>query len=94
MSIESHRLISASFVESPNQSARPAEALISLLVIHNISLPPGEFGGDSITQLFCNTLDCSAHPYFRTLEGLRVSAHVLIRRNGDIMQFVPFDRKA
>ena len=94
MSIESHRLISASFVESPNQSARPAEALISLLVIHNISLPPGEFGGDSITQLFCNTLNCSAHPYFRALEGLRVSAHVLIRRDGDIMQFVPFDRKA
>ena len=94
MSIESHRLINARFIESPNQSARPAEALISLLVIHNISLPPGEFGGDSIMQLFCNTLNCSAHPYFRSLEGLRVSAHVLIRRNGDIMQFVPFDRKA
>ncbi|MEC8454951.1 MAG: 1,6-anhydro-N-acetylmuramyl-L-alanine amidase AmpD, partial [Pseudomonadota bacterium] len=94
MSIELHRLVSANFIESPNQSARPADGRINLLVIHNISLPPGEFGGDSIMRLFCNTLNCSAHPYFRRLEGLRVSAHVLIRRNGDTMQFVPFNRKA
>ena len=94
MSIESHRLISANFIESPNQSARPEDDRIDLLVIHNISLPPGEFGGDSIVRLFCNTLNCSNHPYFRALEGLRVSAHVLICRNGDITQFVPFNRKA
>ena len=94
MSIESHRLAQATFIESPNQSERPAEALISLMVIHNISLPPGEFGGDSILRLFCNTLDCSTHPYFHALEGLRVSAHLLIRRNGDVIQFVPFNRKA
>ena len=94
MSIESHRLIRANFIESPNQSERPADDRIDLLVIHNISLPPGEFGGDSIMRLFCNTLNCSVHPYFLSPEGLRVSAHVLIRRNGDIMQFVPFNRKA
>ena len=94
MSIESHRLAQAIYVESPNQSERPAEAKISLLVIHNISLPPGEFGSDAILQLFCNTLNFSAHPYFCALEGLRVSAHVLIRRNGDVIQFVPFNRKA
>jgi N-acetyl-anhydromuramoyl-L-alanine amidase len=61
---------------------------IELIVIHGISLPPGEFGGDEIERLFTNTLDCEAHPYFRDLRGLRVSAHFLIRRDGELVQFV------
>jgi AmpD protein len=80
-------------VRSPNYDARPTDMAIDLLVIHNISLPPGEFGGDYVEALFTNTLDCRAHPYFAHLEGLRVSAHFLIRRDGRAMQFVStFDR--
>ncbi len=71
-----------------NFDARPADAEISLLVIHNISLPPGEFGGGYIEALFANTLDCDAHPYFDQLRGLRVSSHFLIRRDGSVRQFV------
>lgn len=73
----------------PNFDVRPDGSEISLLVIHNISLPPGEFGGDAIEDLFANRLDCDAHPYFAQLRGLRVSAHFLIRRDGDVVQFVP-----
>lgn len=73
---------------SDNHDARPAEAGVSLLVIHGISLPPGEFGGDAIERLFCNTLDCSEHPWFERLRNLRVSAHLLIRRDGQLVQFV------
>ena len=71
-----------------NFDARPEDAEISLLVIHNISLPPGEFGGGYIEALFANTLDCDAHPYFDQLRGLRVSSHFLIRRDGSAQQFV------
>lgn len=73
---------------SDNHDARPADAGVSLLVIHGISLPPGEFGGDAIERLFCNTLDCSEHPWFERLRNLRVSAHLLIRRDGQLVQFV------
>ena len=73
---------------SPNYDARPPETPIDLLVIHNISLPPGEFGGESIEALFTNQLDCNAHPYFAQLDGLRVSAHFLVRRDGSTTQFV------
>jgi AmpD protein len=72
-----------------NFDLRPDEADISLLVVHNISLPPGEFGGSYIEDLFGNQLDCDAHPYFDQLRGLRVSAHFLIRRDGSVVQFVP-----
>jgi AmpD protein len=65
-----------------------------LLVVHNISLPPGEFGGPGIIDLFTNRLDPSAHPYYREIEGLRVSAHFLIRRDGELIQFVPCNRRA
>jgi len=65
-----------------------------LLVIHNISLPPGEFGGDAVIQLFANSLDTKAHPYYAQLEGLKVSAHFFIRRNGEIIQFVPCSKRA
>lgn len=71
-----------------NFDARPEGAEINLLVIHNISLPPGEFGGGYIEALFANTLDCDAHPYFGQLRGLRVSAHFLILRDGSARQFV------
>lgn len=93
-SIHQHLLQQAHFVPSPNQSERPAGEQPSLLVVHNISLPPGEFGGPHIDRLFCNTLDCNEHPFFREIEGLRVSAHLLIRRDGSLTQYVPFDRKA
>ena len=73
---------------SPNFDARPADAAIELLVIHNISLPPGEFGGTAIAELFCNRLDCGAHPYYADLVDLHVSAHFLIDRHGAITQFV------
>lgn len=82
------------YVKSPNEDERPAGERISLIVIHSISLPPGQFGGPGVESLFTNTLDYSQHPYYGQLEGLRVSAHFFIRRNGEIMQFVSCDRRA
>ena len=79
---------------SPNQDARPDPADVSLLVVHGISLPPGEFGGPWIDALFTNRLDLGAHPYFAQLAGLRVSSHLLIRRDGAIVQYVPFGARA
>ena len=79
---------------SPNHDDRPAGAGIELLVVHGISLPPGEFGSSCIEQLFCNLLDPDAHPYFKQLEDVKVSAHLLIDRKGEIVQFVPFDKRA
>ena len=81
-------------VESPNQGERPPQCQPSLLVVHNISLPPAEYGGPWIDDLFCNRLDASAHPYFSEIAGLRVSSHLLIRRDGAIRQYVPFDMSA
>ncbi len=81
-------------VPSSHCDERPDPEDISLLVIHNISLPPGEFGGDYIEQLFTGRLDWQAHPYFKTIEGLRVSSHLLIRRDGSVSQYVPFRRRA
>ncbi len=81
-------------VPSPNQDARPEGEEISLLVVHGISLPPGEFGGPWIDALFTNRLDPAAHPHFREIAHLRVSAHLLIDRDGRLTQFVPFDRRA
>ena len=80
--------------ESPNADARPDEKDISLLVIHNISLPPEQFGGPYITQLFSNSLDPCAHPYFEKIYQLKVSSHLLIDRNGKLTQFVPFNKRA
>ncbi len=79
---------------SPNFNARPAGANISLLVIHNISLPPGQFGGGHIERFFQNQLDASLHPYFKTIESLEVSAHLLIDREGELRQFVSFEDRA
>jgi AmpD protein len=79
---------------SPNCDARPTATAIELIVIHNISLPPGEFGGDAVESLFTNTLDCGAHPYYERLRGLRVSAHFLVRRDGTLTQFVGCAQRA
>jgi AmpD protein len=81
-------------IASPNFDVRPAGVTINLLVIHNISLPPGQFGGPFIADLFANRLDYSVHPYFDHLRGLRVSAHFLIRRNGSVLQFVSANERA
>ena len=89
-----HRLTGVSQCPSPNQDARPDAVDISLLVIHGISLPPGRFGGPCIRRLFTNSLDPAEHPFFDTIKGLKVSAHLLIRRHGGILQFVGFDRRA
>ena len=90
----SGRLDGARQADSPNRDARPEGCGLDLVVIHGISLPPGEFGTDGIERLFTNTLDPNAHPYFQRLEGLRVSAHLLIRRDGEVVQFVPFHERA
>ncbi len=87
-------LTGARQVPSPNFNHRPEGVEPSLLVIHNISLPPGEYGGDYIDDLFCNRLDPRAHPYFAEIDGLCVSAHLLIRRDGELVQYVPLHRRA
>lgn len=79
---------------SPNCDDRPPGISVDLLVIHNISLPPGQFGGEAIEAFFQNRLDPSAHPYFAEIAPLRVSAHLLIRRDGHTLQFVPLNRRA
>jgi N-acetyl-anhydromuramoyl-L-alanine amidase len=79
---------------SPNHDKRPTGQAIDLIVIHGISLPPGQFGGPWIDALFTNTLEPAMHPYFQTLAGLRVSAHLLIHRDGERVQYVPFHRRA
>jgi len=94
MQITNHILQQARQVASPNCGDRPDENDISLLVIHNISLPPGEFGGPYIDDLFCNRLDCTVHPFFEEISSLQVSSHLLIDRAGNITQYVPFNRKA
>jgi AmpD protein len=81
-------------VDSPNQDERPPGSEITLVVLHSISLPPGEYGGDAIERLFTNRLDPDAHPYFREIQGMKVSAHFLIRRDGELVQFVPVERRA
>jgi AmpD protein len=81
-------------VPSPNQDARPRRTRVSLVVVHGISLPPGQYGGGHIEALFSNSLDISSDPYFAQLEGLRVSAHFLVSRHGDLTQFVSAQRRA
>lgn len=88
------RLPSARWCPSPNFGPRPAGSGISLLVVHNISLPPGQYGGPAIEDFFCNRLNPDAHPYFKTLSGTQVSCHVLIRRDGHCVQFVSLLERA
>jgi N-acetyl-anhydromuramoyl-L-alanine amidase len=90
----SGRLLSARQVASPNFDARPAGVVPELIIVHGISLPPGEYGGPWVDQLFTNQLDWNAHPYFRQIEGMKVSSHLLIRRDGEVVQYVPFNERA
>ena len=84
----------ARYLASPNCDQRPAGQAVTLLVVHSISLPPRQYGGDQIERLFTNRLDPNEHPYFAELAGLRVSAHLLLRRNGEAVQFVPVHMRA
>jgi len=79
---------------SPNHDSRPSPSIPEMVIIHGISLPPGNFGGPEIEQLFTNTLDWDAHAYFDEIRGLEVSTHLLIRRDGELVQFVPFTHRA
>lgn len=94
MHIHEHKLDGARQLPSPNCDARPDPEDIALLVIHCISLPPDQFGGAFIDQLFCNNLNPDVHPYFQEIHQLKVSAHLLIRREGEVVQYVPFDQRA
>lgn len=87
-------LMDTLYVPSPNYDERPADEEINLVVIHGISMPPGDFGGPYIEQLFTNRLEPTQHPFFASIEGLKVSTHILIRRDGEVIQFVPFHRRA
>ena len=94
MSIQQGWLTAAVRCPSPNYNQRPPGADVSLLVIHNISLPPGQFGGGHVQAFFQNRLDAGFHPYFASIAGMQVSAHLLIERDGAITQFVSFDDRA
>ena len=94
MLLENGWLVDARHVPSPHHDCRPEDEKPTLLVVHNISLPPGEFGGPWIDALFTGTIDPDAHPYFAEIAHLRVSAHCLIRRDGEVVQYVPFDKRA
>ena len=88
------QLIGARQVPSPNYNQRPEHTEIQLVVVHNISLPPSQFGGGYIEQFFQNQLDWSQHPYFQSIEGMQVSTHLLILRTGEVLQFVNFNDRA
>ncbi|MES9850837.1 MAG: 1,6-anhydro-N-acetylmuramyl-L-alanine amidase AmpD [Candidatus Thiodiazotropha sp. L084R] len=92
--LENGLLKRAVYRGSANQDERPPDTEIDLLVIHSISLPPGEFGGSWIDSLFMNCLDAGAHPFFQEIKELRVSIHLLIRRDGSLVQYVPFHNRA
>jgi N-acetyl-anhydromuramoyl-L-alanine amidase len=87
-------ILPARQVPSPNQDARPPGASIDLVVVHGISLPPGEFGGPWVERLFTNSLPKGQHPFFATIADLKLSAHLFIRRDGEFVQFVPFHARA
>lgn len=84
----------AVYISSPNCDERPEGVAVELIVIHSISLPPGKFGSSYVADFFTNCLDCSAHPYFAEIKNLHVSAHFFIRRNGEVIQFVPCAKRA
>jgi AmpD protein len=92
--VNNHWLNGARQQPSPNANERPQPLDIELLVIHNISLPPGEFGSSHIEDFFLNRLNTADHPFFEEIKGVEVSAHLLIRRTGEVIQFVPFNRRA
>ena len=84
----------AQYIASPNHDARPAPGDISMVVIHNISLPPQQYGGDGVVELFTNSLNPDEHPYYAEIQGLKVSSHFLIRRDGNLLQFVSCTMRA
>lgn len=92
--IENHLLTDAEYLASPHYDERPDDTDINLLVIHCISLPEGQFATPYVKQLFLGELDITADPSFQPLQGLRVSAHLVIRRDGTLEQYVPFDKRA
>lgn len=92
--IINHQLDVAVQIPSENFNQRPLNSEITLIVLHNISLPPSEFNNDYIEDFFTNNLDTSKHAYFETIKNVKVSAHLLIKRNGSIIQFVDFDKRA
>ncbi len=92
--IKNHLLVEAKQMASPHFDERPDEEDISLLVIHNISLPPNQFGGSHIEDFFQGKLNSKLHPYFEIIRDLRVSSHLLIKRDGEVVQFVPFNQRA
>ena len=94
MKIKNHRLQDINFLESPNFNNRPVDEDISLLVIHSISLPPKKYNTDHIERFFLNELDFTSHSFYNKINGMKVSAHVLIKRNGEVIQFVPFNKRA
>ena len=94
MTIEQHWLTNVKRIASPNYDERPDPADISLVVVHCISLPQGEFDNPHIDELFCNKLNPDDHPYFKEIFQLTVSAHLLIKRDGSCVQYVPFDKRA
>lgn len=91
---ETHLIAGVNFVPSPNHDQRPEHARVDLIVIHNISLPPGSYGQGYIHDLFQNQLDTDKHPYFLEIKDMKVSSHLLIERCGRLTQFVPFDLRA
>jgi len=92
--ITNHRLDIAKYSPTVNFNQRPDKASITLVVVHNISLPPGKFNNNYIEDFFTNQLDASKHPYFKQIETVKVSAHLLIKRDGSVTQFVDFDQRA
>ena len=94
MKIKNHRLQDINFLESPNFNDRPIDEDISLLVIHSISLPPKKYNTDHIERFFLNELDFSSHNFYKNIDGMKVSAHVIIKRNGEVFQFVHFNKRA
>jgi len=94
MLIEDHLLKSAKQIQSPNYSERLNEDDINLIVIHSISLPPGKYNNSYIEEFFCNKLSVNENKYFESISDLKVSSHILIKRDGKIIQFVPFNKKA
>ena len=94
MEIENHLIKNVKYIQSPNFNERPDENNIRLIVIHSISLPPKEYGGDDVEKFFLNQLKISDHKYFDEIKNLKVSSHLYIKRDGEMIQFVPFDKRA
>ena len=94
MEIENHLIKNIKYIRSPNFNERSQNSSIKLIVIHAISLPPKEYGGDYVENFFLNKLKISDHEYFKEIKDLKVSSHLYIKRDGEIIQFVPFDKRA